>query len=167
MIENKYDIENFYNPKLGYDKISNKVKFGQLVMNNVSEKIEKVNLSILQEILEYEQAENTKKKYSLLPLSDKWLLEVFQFDSKFLKSQSMTVFSSRIHGLNIHKTRGNYAIAYTIREKLNAGQFRGTNNFKPIIHTVNELMDHLYLIKREEFNFSNEEMVYINTVIDI
>lgn len=164
MIDNKYDIENLLNPTLTYNKISNKIKLGQLVFNNLNKKIEKVGISILEEIVQFEKEEIKEQKFFLLNLTDKWLIQIFEFDSTFLTPQSMTVFTSKKHGLKIHKTRTNFSIAYTIREKVNAGRYKGTHNFKPTVLTVNELMDHLYLIKREEFDFSKEDVEYINAV---
>lgn len=164
MIDNNYDIENLLNPTLTYNKISNKIKLGQLVFNNLNKKIEKVEISILEEIVQFEKEENKEQKFFLLNLTDKWLIQIFEFDSTFLTPQSITVFTSKKHGLKIHKTQTNFSIAYTIREKVKAGRYNGTHNFKPTVLTVNELMDHLYLIKREEFDFSKEDVEYINAV---
>ncbi len=165
MINTKYNIDNFIDPRLTYNKLSDKIKIGQPIFNKLNEKIEKVDLRILQEILKFESGERKAQKYTLINLTDKWLLQVFAFESRYITPQAMTVFTSKIHGLKIHKTQYNYSIGYTIREKINAGRFSGTHNFKPRVITVNELMDHLYLIKREEFDFSKDDMEYINATI--
>ncbi|HET8885998.1 MAG TPA: hypothetical protein VFM70_06560 [Salinimicrobium sp.] len=163
MIENDYEIDNYIDPSLTYDKISDKLKIGQLVLNDEKKKIEKVNLKTLQEIIEFERGNNKKQKYFLLRLRDKWLLSIFDFDAKFLAPQNMTVFTSRKHHLKIHKTQ-DYRIAYTIRENKGSGGFKGHHHFKPLVMTVNELMDHLYLIKRQVFDFSEKDIEYINEV---
>lgn len=164
MINNEYNIDNFFNPTLTYDKISNKIKLGQVVYNKAIKNIEKVDLTTLGEIIQFEKERSREQQYFLLNLTEKWLIKIFDFDSMYLPPQSLTVYTSKKHGLKIHKTRTKFTIAYTIREKTNAGMYKGTHNIKPTVLTVNELMDHLYLIKREEFDFSRDDMDYINAV---
>ncbi len=161
MIENNYEIENYFDPSQTYDKISDKIKIGQLILNYETREIEKIDLKILQEIIHYENGDNEEQKFFLLNIIDKWLLKVFDFESKYLTPQSMTVFTSRKHDLKIHKIH-DYRIGYTIREKKGSGNFQGKHHYKPLVITVNELMDHLYLIKREVFDFSDKDLEYIN-----
>jgi len=55
MINNEYNIDNFFNPTLTYDKISNKIKLGQVVYNKAIKNIEKVDLTTLGEIIQFEK----------------------------------------------------------------------------------------------------------------
>ena len=166
MINNDYNIENFTNPNSTYNRLSDKIKIGQLIYNVQNKNIEKVSLEILKEIIEYEKNGKGEQHFFLLGLNDKWLTEIFDFNSQFVNIQNMTVFTSRKHNLKIHKVH-DYRIGYTLRENSGSGNFKGKHHFKPLINTVNELMDHLYLIKREMFDFSKYDMKYINEVISL
>lgn len=164
MITANYTTEHYTNPFLTHETISDKIKLGQPILNLKKKQIQKIDLDILKEIIATEKNEVLSESYSLLPITSIWLTKFFHFDERYLSAQYMTIYTSQLHGLKIHKQRDQFYIGYTIREKLKARDMNGTLQSKPLILTLNDLMDHLYLIKREQVIISEKDMDSINTV---
>ena len=159
MIKTKYSFEHYINPYLTHSIISDKVKIGQLILNLKNKKIQKIDLETLSEIIKAEKSESLSEYYSLLPINSTWLTNFFHFESRYLAAQYMTVYTSQTHGLKIHEQNSRFSIGYIIREKLND---KGKVQTKPLIFTVNDLMDHLYLLKREELLINQKDIELMN-----
>lgn len=162
MLTTNYTTENFINPFITHKIISNKIKLGQPILNLKKKQIQKIDLNIFKEIFAAEKNKVLSKSYNLLLVNSEWLTKFFHFDENYLAAQAMTIYTSQLHGLKIHKQRDQFFIGYTIREKLKAGNMKGLLQSKPLILTVNDLMDHLYLIKREEVIICEEDIKMIN-----
>ncbi len=161
MIPSNYKVEHYVNPGTTYQRLSDKVKLGQLVLNGKNRKIEIVDLGVLEKILVSEK-NNEEKVYFPIPLTSKWLTIIFHFEEKYLVPQNLIVFTSKVHGLKIHLQNHQFRIGYIIRETTKGSPFSGTSTTKPLILTVNELLDHFYLLKREQFQFSEEDLSFLN-----
>jgi len=165
MIINDYSYEDYTNPINTYEKISDKLKIGHLIYNNDSKKIILVTPNVLSEIFEKEK-NSDNKKYSLIFLKDNWLTKIFNFKSQYLNSQYMTVYRSNSHGLKIHDQNSRFYIGYRFKEKMdNIPGMIGELIYKPNIFFINELMDYLFLIKKEHFEFSDNDLEKINELI--
>lgn len=165
MIINNYSHEDYTDPIKTYERISDKLKIGHLVYNNEIKKIVIVTPIILSEIIEKEKI-SENKKYSLIILKDKWLTKIFNFKSQYLNSQYMTVYTSNSHGLKIHEQNSRFYIGYRFKEKMdNIPGMLGELVYKPNIFFVNELMDYLFLIKKEQFRFNDYDLEKINELI--
>ncbi|MDT0648146.1 hypothetical protein RM545_15735 [Zunongwangia sp. F260] len=162
MITTNYTTAHYTNPYLKHKIISDKIKLGQPILNLKKKQVQKIDLDILKEIIAAEKYEVLSESYSLLSINSIWLTKFFQFDERYLAAQYMTIYTSQLHGLKIHKQRDQFYIGYTIKEKFKAGDMKGTLQAKPLILTVNDLIDHLYLIKREEVIISEEDIKLIN-----
>lgn len=165
----EYNIENYTNPRTSYKRISNKLKLGQLIYDIIDKKIKIVDIHLLGEILEFEQniSDKCERRYFTIPLTKEWLEKVFDFNSKYNAANSMTVFTSQRHGLKIHKQNSGFYIALISREKTSVYGMSGTIRSKPKILFVNELMDYLYLLKRDEIIFTENEIKKINEIIKV
>jgi len=162
MIASNYTTEHYTNPFLTHKIISDKIKLGQPILNLKKKQIQKINLDNLKKIIAAENNEILSESYSLLPINSIWLTKFFHFDESYLAAQYMTIYTSQLHGLKIHKQGNHFYIGYTIREKFKASDMKGTLQSKPLIFTVNDLIDHLYLIKREQVIISEEDIDSIN-----
>lgn len=163
MIKSNYDIENYIEPRNTYKILSNKVKLGQLLFNAKIKTFEIVNLKVLEDIMAFEKGNGIDRKYYPIPLNPEWLIKVFNFEVNYLNIHNMHVFTSTVHGLKIHGQHESYYVGYTIREKTTlANRMKGTISSKPRILYVHELMDQLYLLKREQIDFTTTDLVNIN-----
>lgn len=165
MMINDYSYEDYTDPISTYERISDKLKIGHLIYDNDIKRIVLVTPNILSEIFEKEKISDNKK-YSLIILKDKWLTKIFNFKSQYLNSQYMTVYTSNSHGLKIHDQNSRFYIGYRFKEKMNnipgmSGEFM----YKPSIFFINELMDYLFLIKKEQFRFNENDIEKINELI--
>ena len=104
-----------------------KLRIGDLIYDLNKKKIVCFNTSIIKEI----EANNDTHNYGRIPLNSKWLKEVFEFDSKYLTMQSMTVYTSRINSLKIHEQHLGFFLSCTFRDGLNNVLGRGSRNWKP------------------------------------
>ncbi len=167
MIE--YQVENYTNPRMIYRKLSDKLRLGHLIYDLVQKKVKAVDLSLLGEILDFEMknSADSKIRYFPIPVTKEWLEKVFEFESKYNAPNNMTIFTSLRHGLKIHDQNGNYFVGILNREKSRSAGMYGSHISKPRILYVNELMDYMYLLKRDIWNFSETELNKINTVIKV
>ena len=77
----------------------------------------------------------------------------------------MNVYTSKTHSLKVHEQQNQYYVAYTIRKKVKlANQMNGTMTSKPQMLYVHELMDQLFLLKRELVQFSKHDLMEINKI---
>tara|TARA_R110002033_G_scaffold43075_2_gene84541 strand:- start:466 stop:987 length:522 start_codon:yes stop_codon:yes gene_type:complete len=163
MITSHYVIDHYTEPNSTYTILSNKIKLGQLVFNIQEKAFEIVNLKVLKAIVAFEKGNGVDRIYYPIPLNPKWLTKVFHFEVKRLNVHYMHVFTSKVHGLKIHGQHNRYYIAYTIREKVTlANQMKGVQVAKPQILYVHELMDQLYLLKREQIEIKESDLANIN-----
>lgn len=164
----EYRIENYTNPWNLYKKISNKLKLGHLVFDTSRKKIRLVDLKLLGEILKSEHDEpNGKSNFAIPELTKEWLEKVFDFDSKFNAPNNMNVFTSRRHGIKIHENWNGFSIAITVREKSSIMSMTGSHVTKPRVLTVNELLDYMFLLKRDDIVFDERDVEKINTRIKV
>jgi hypothetical protein len=148
-----------------HKKISEKLKIGHLIFDKRLKKIVIVKPEILIEIIEDENNSNSQN-YFLIILKENWLTKIFNFRKQYLNSQYMTVFTSNSNGFKIHERQGIFSLGYIFKEKMNnIHGMTGNLTYKPHIFFVNELMDYLFLIKREQFNFSEKDLQKINKLI--
>lgn len=167
MIKSNYDIESYIEPHTTYKTLSDKIKLGQLLFNIQKKAFETVDLKVLEDIVKFEKGRNIDRVYYPIPINSEWLTKVFHFEAKFLNIYNMTVFTSRLHGLKIHEQHGRYYVGYTIREKVKlTDHIKGTINSKPQILFVHELMDQLYLIKREQVEITKSDLFEINNIFE-
>ena len=164
-----YELEDFMSPRRTYRKLSDKIKLGHLLYDNRKRQFILTDMVVLQEILEYEKedGENKLAPYSPIPLSGNWLELVFEFEAKFNKANSMTVYTSIRHDMKVHEKGGTFTMGITVREKSHNNGIFGSYNYKPSIYFVNELMDFMYLIKRDTFAFDADDLLLINKAIEI
>ncbi len=82
--------------------------------------------------------------------------------------QKISVYISKANGLKIHKKQHtNFKLGYIFIEKINnIDEMKGGLIYKPTIHFVHELMSYLFLIKKEQFYFSDESLEIINRDIE-
>lgn len=165
----EYSIDNYTQPRTTYQKISNKLKLGYLLYDNLDKEIKAVSIQILGEILEFEQnnSESKGRRYFPIPLTKEWLENVFDFNSKYNAPNYMTVYTSLRHGLKIHEQNKEFLIAQISREKMSTIGMSGVFISKPKILYVNELMDYLFLLKRDDIIFTEDEINRINEIIKI
>jgi|TARA_R110002074_G_scaffold106578_1_gene230142 hypothetical protein len=164
---NEFNIENYTNPRISYNKISNKLRLGHLVYDDFDKKIKLVNHKLLGGIIESEKVELLEKRFYALPLTKSWLENIFEFESKYNNPNKMTVYISHRNGLNIHERNNGFTIGITFREKTSSNGMSGTLVAKPKILYVNELMDYLFLLKRDEVTFNEYDIKRINEVIKV
>jgi hypothetical protein len=163
MIKSNYVIDNYIEPNTTYKVLSNKIKLGHLLFNIQKKSFEIVDLKVLETIFKFEKEGDTDRIYYPIPLNSKWLTKVFHFEVKPLNIHYMNVFTSKIHGLKIHEQRNQYCVGYTIREKVKSeNHMQGTISSKPRILYVHELMDQLYLLKREQIEITKSDLIKIN-----
>ena len=165
----EYNVEKYVNPLQTYRTLHDKFKIGHLIFDFGKKRIALVDITILSKIFDKERGgeEGSENAYGPLSLSDEWLEKVFEFEAKFSNTTGMTVFTSRRHGLKIHKQRGNYYLGYIFREKMNIGGWKGSSSSKPEILFVNELMDYCYLLRRDSFQFNEGDLKRINDLITV
>ena len=163
MITSHYNIDHYIEPHTTYKTLYNKIKLGHLIFNSPKKSFEVVDLKILETIVAFENGNDLERVYYPISLSPKWLTNVFSFDVTYLSIYHMNVFTSKIHGLKIHEQHNRYYVGYTIREKVSlVNGMKGTISNKPQILYVHELMDQLFLIKREEISITASDLVDIN-----
>lgn len=156
-------------PKRTYRKLSDKIKLGHLLFDNKKREFIMADIAVLLEILEYEKKDGSGQypRYLPIPVSGIWLQVVFEFEANFNRSNSMTVYTSLRHDMKVHEKEGKFTVAFTIREKSYNNGIFGTYNYKPSIYYVNELMDFMYLMKRDTFAFDADDLLLINKDIVI
>lgn len=163
-----YKIENYTNPWSLYKNISKRLKLGHLVYDLSLKNIRLVDHELLGEILKSELVEPEKKSNFTIPiLTEEWLLKVFDFEDKFNAPNNMTVFTSKRNGLKIHKNRNGFFIAISVRENYSTMGMTGSHVSKPMILTVNELLDYVFLLKRDDISFNERDIDEINRIIYI
>ena len=79
----------------------------------------------------------------------------------------MTVYTSHRNGLNINERSNGFTIGITFREKASLIGMSGKLVAKPKILYVNELMDYLFSLKRNEVTFNECDIKRINEVIRV
>jgi len=166
---NEYQVEYYINPKITYLKLSDKLRLGHLIYDLEDQTIKIVSLPILSEIVKWEtsNSESLDMRYFPIPLTKKWLEKVFCFESKYNQPNYMTVFTSIRHGLKIHNQNDKFFIGIRNIEKFIAKGMTGGHTSKPRILYVNELMDYLYLLKRDNWDFSEQDLEKINMIIKV
>jgi len=165
MIINDYTIQDYLDPFKTYERLSDKLKIGHLIYSNKLKKIVKVTPKVLTEIFEKEE-KSEKKDYCLIILNENWLTKIFNFKSFYLSTQYMTVYTSNFHGLKVHEQNNRFYLGYGFKEKINKiPGMSGMSNYKPNLFFVNELMDYLFLIKKEQYRFSENDLQKINEEI--
>ncbi|MFD2588423.1 hypothetical protein ACFSQJ_15915 [Croceitalea marina] len=165
MIE--YHIENYVRPWEPYkESLSDKLRIGHLVLDRWAKKIVLVDINILLEVLENERTNSgsKKSKYYPIAITREWLEDVFMFESKYNAPHSMTIYTSLRNGFQVHEYRGNFYVAIRITEKISD---YGTLKTKPKILFINELMDYLFLLKRDTYGFIEEDLLKINSAMNI
>jgi hypothetical protein len=165
----EYQIENYTNPRKGYQKFADKLRLGHLIYDLVQKKVKAVDLSLLKEILdnEIDDSKDSIKRYFPIPLTEEWLIKVFEFESKYNAPNNLTIYTSSRHGLKIHKQREVFFIAIIKREKSSNYGMHGVHTSKPMVLFVNELMDYMFLLKRDVWSFTETELVNINRLIEV
>ena len=158
-----YNSDHYVDPRKTYDRIADKIKLGHLLYVRDKGSYVVVDLKVLQEILEFEKSENNAPKYLPIPITDLWLTSIFDFEKKQLATHSGTFFTSRNHGFKIKHQGGRYMFGYTLREKGLGG--RATFNLRPQFLYIHELMDVLFLMRREQFRWSEKDLEWINSVV--
>ena len=158
-----YNSDHYVDPKKTYDRIADKVKLGHLLYNKDKNTYVVVDFKVLQEIVELERSENNSWKYLPIPINDFWLTSIFNFEKRQLATHSGTYFTSRSHGFKIKYQGGRYMFGYTLREKELGGGV--TFNLRPQFLFIHELMDLLFLMKREQFTWTEEDLTLINSVM--
>ncbi|MEP2059426.1 MAG: hypothetical protein ABJJ05_16570 [Maribacter litoralis] len=164
---NEFNIENYTNPRISYDKIANKLRLGHLIYDHFDNHIKLVDYKLLGEIMDYEMLESLQKRYNPLSLTKTWLEDVFQFESQYHAPNKMTVYTSLRNGLNIHERGSGFTIGITFREKTSSIGMSGILIAKPKILYVNELMDYHFLLKRDLVTFTNSDVEKINEIIKV
>ena len=164
----KYRIENYTDPWNLYKKISNKLKLGHLVLDTSLKKFRLVDLKLLEEIVKSEGDEPNGKSNFIIPdLTKEWLEKIFDFNSKFNAPNNMTVFTSNRHGIKIHESWNGFSIGITVREKSTILGMTGTHVSKPRVLNINELLDYMFLLKRDEMRFDESDIEKINSLIKV
>ncbi len=167
MDKENYSIENFLNPQKTYKTFSNKIKLGHLVYCLKSNKIEIVDIEIMSNIITYEKKGVSTKVYYPIPINFNWVIHVFNFSETNQNSKKLRVFQSNIHGLKLHFELNMFRLGYIFKEKLHHGNMNGIDNYKAELLYIHELMDCLYLIKRETFSFCESDIEEINNNIKL
>lgn len=162
-MEKEYNIGHYVDPRKTYERVVDKFKLGHLVYSRDKEKYVVVDLKVLQEIIEHDISGKKFWNYLPIPINDLWLTLIFNFEKKRFATHSGTFFTSRHHGFKIKYQGGRYMLGYTLREKDSNG--RATYNLRPQILFIHELMDILFLMKREQFYWNEEELNWINSVM--
>ncbi len=127
--------------------LNRKLRIGDLIYDLNKKAIVCFNTSILNEIEDNIDNHN----YTRIPLNSKWLKEVFEFDSKYLSMQYMTVHTSKVSGIKIHENQIGFSLSCTFRDKVKNNFGEGTHIYKPSIRYVDELMAYLTLLTNQEF----------------
>ncbi|WP_408039058.1 hypothetical protein [Tenacibaculum amylolyticum] len=136
-----------------------------MIYNINLQKIVLVTPKILSEILK-EEIQGVNNSYSMIQINGKWLIEVFNFEAKYLAPQYLTVYKSNLHGFKVHEQLNKFSIGYMFKETRNIiPSMQGDIKYKPQIFYVNELMDYLFLIKKEQFEFNEDDLKTINQLI--
>jgi len=128
-----------------------KLRIGDLIYNYEQRKIVCVDTQIISEL----QKDNNLEKFRRIPLNSKWLKKVFEFDSRYLSMQYMTVYTSRVNGIKIHEQRLGFFLSCTFRDKIKTELGEGLHISKPKIVYVDELMTYLTLLNNQEFAFED------------
>ncbi|SFZ94431.1 hypothetical protein SAMN05428642_104177 [Flaviramulus basaltis] len=128
-----------------------KLKIGDLTYSFHSKEIVCVNTKILTEI----ENNNETHQFRRIPLSSKWLKDVFDFDSKYIAMQYMTVYTSRVNGIKIHENGLGFSLGCTFRDKVKNNFGDGTHVYKPKINYVDELTAYLTLLTNQQFYFED------------
>ncbi|WP_031442133.1 hypothetical protein [Arenibacter algicola] len=166
----EYDIENYVEPERSYrTTLCDKFKVGHLIYDNNQQRIKIVDIAVLQEILLWESKDvkGSKLKYIPIYLTHEWLVNVFDFESKYMATNSITVYTSLRNGMKVHGQRGRFFVGVTIREKMDSMGMAGTHFSKPSILFVNELMDYSFLLKRDMIDFNKNDLITINKVMNL
>jgi len=158
---NEYEIENYLNPTLPYLKFADKLRIGHLIFDFKMKRVVKVNMKILKEI-NLEDELNTKffdRRFRPIELTKKWLTDIFCFNAKNNARNSLIVYTSSRNGLIIHEQIGTFFLASKMVEKIGEN---GIHRTKPKVIFINELMDYLFLIKRDDYKWTDADLKRIN-----
>jgi len=130
--------------------------------------IELIDIDLLGQIITSEKEDSLEqRKFRPLVLTQKWLEDVFEFDSRYDHRNNMNVYKSPRHGFKIQGVNNRFLIPMSIRKKLSSGGMTGSSVAKPVVLFVNELMLYLFLLERDEIVFDAADIVKINRLIKL
>ncbi|AXT19799.1 hypothetical protein D7030_01410 [Flavobacteriaceae bacterium AU392] len=129
-----------------------RLRIGDLIYDLDKKAIVCFNTNVFKEI----EGNIDTHNYVRIPLNSKWLTEVFEFDSKYLNMQYMTVYTSRINSFKIHEQHSGFSLSCTFRDKIKNQLGEGMHVGKPKVTYVDELTAYLSLMANQEFYFEDK-----------